>query len=127
MLTTINSGDGYQSSQPNDAKTTWMRFTSGGRLEYSTYNWYFTVAAISNMAKTLPAKKLDAYYIQPEIKYTNKAWSVRLGLEYLSGQDSSLHQKEDKTLFPSMVWHIGLWEIWIFSPLSRLTLMERVL
>lgn len=99
-LTTINSGDGFQSSQPNDAKTTWMRFTSGGRLEYSTYNWYFTISGYKQYGRDSSGKKLDAYYIQPEIKYTNKAWTVRLGMEYLSGQDTSLHQKEDKNFVP---------------------------
>lgn len=99
-LTTINSGDGYQSTQPNDVKTTWMRFTSGGRLEYSTYNWYFTFSGYKQYGKDSAGKKLNAYYLQPEIKYTNKAWTFRLGMEYMSGQDTSLHLQEDKSFVP---------------------------
>ncbi|HRI20145.1 MAG TPA: alginate export family protein [Panacibacter sp.] len=97
---TINSGDGFQSSLPNDAKTTWMRFTSGGRLEYSTYNWYFTMSGYKQYGRDSSGKKLNAYYLQPEIKYTNKSFTARLGVEYLSGQDSSEHLSEDKSFVP---------------------------
>lgn len=99
-LTTINVADGYQSSLTNDYKTTWMRFTSGGRLEYTTYNWYLTVSGYYQYGKDSSGKKLNASYFQPEIKYTNKSWLFRLGLEYMSGQDSSLHLKEDKNFVP---------------------------
>ena len=99
-LLTLNTGDGYQSSLPNDYKTTNMRFTSGGRLEYSTYNWYFTLSGYTQYGKDSAGKKLKAYYIQPEIKYTNKAFTARLGVEYLSGADSSKHYKEDRSFVP---------------------------
>ena len=99
-LLTLNTADGYQSSLANDAHTTWMRFTSGGRLEYSSYNWYLTFSGYQQYGKDSSGKKLNAYYIQPEIKYTNKAWTVRLGMEYLSGQDTTLHSKVDKSFVP---------------------------
>lgn len=96
----LNTADGYQSSLPNDYKTTHMRYTSGGRVEYSTYNWYFTFSGYTQYGKDSTGKKLKAYYIQPEIKYTNKAFTARLGVEYLSGADSSKHYKEDRSFVP---------------------------
>lgn len=87
ILTTINTMDGFQSAY--DSKTTYQQFTSGGRLEYQSYNWYLTTAAYYQYGKDSSGKKMSAYYIQPEIKFTSRATSIRLGMEYLSGQDSS--------------------------------------
>jgi hypothetical protein len=87
ILTTINTMDGYQSAY--DYKTTYQRFTSGGRLEYQSYNWYATVAAYYQYGKDSSGKKLAAYYLQPELKYSSKTLAIRLGMEYLSGQDST--------------------------------------
>jgi hypothetical protein len=99
-LTTINAADGYQSSNPAKYTTTYERFTSGGRLEYSTYNWYFTVAAYDQYGKDSTGKKLSAYYFQPEIKYAAGNFTARLGMEYFSGQDSSTHPAENKSFTP---------------------------
>lgn len=101
-LTTINAADGYQSSNPAKYTTTYERFTSGGRLEYSTYNWYFTIAAYDQYGKDSTGKKLAAYYFQPEIRYTSGTgnFSARLGMEYFSGQDSSTHPTENKSFTP---------------------------
>ena len=86
---TINTADGYQSSVPADYKTTYMRFTTGGRLEYSSYKWYFTMSGYYQFGKDSAGKKLSAYYLQPEIKYSGiKNLTIRLGMEYLSGQDT---------------------------------------
>jgi len=87
ILTTLNTMDGYQSAY--NPKTNYQRFTSGGRLEYQSYNWYATTAAYYQYGKDSSGKKLAAYYIQPEIKYTSKNTSIRLGMEYVSGQDST--------------------------------------
>src|SRR4051812_3998638 len=87
VLTTLNTMDGYQSAY--SPQTTYQRFTSGGRLEYQTYNWYATVAAYYQYGKDSSGKKLSAFYIQPEIKYSTKSLAIRLGMEYLSGQDST--------------------------------------
>ena len=99
-LTTLNSIDGFQSSKPGKYSTTYQRLTSGGRLEYSTYNWYATVAAYYQYGKDSSGKKLGAYYIQPEIRYTGGPLTVRLGMEYLSGADSSTHPSVDKNFVP---------------------------
>lgn len=97
---TMNTADGYQSSKPNDYKTTYMRFTNGGRLEYSTYNWYVTFSGYYQHGKDSSGVKMKAFYIQPEIKYTNQKLTVRLGMEYVSGQDTSKHETVDKSFVP---------------------------
>ncbi len=87
VLTTINAADGYQSAK--DYRTTFMRLTGGGRLEYSSYNWYLTFAGYYQYGKDSSGKKLSAYYFQPEIKYSGKKLFIRLGMEYMSGQDTT--------------------------------------
>jgi hypothetical protein len=99
-LTTINTADGYQSSDPSKYTTTYMRYTVGGRIEFSTYNWYLTFSGYKQFGKDSAGKKLDAYYIQPEIKFTSGPLIVRLGMEYLSGADSSTHPSKDKNFVP---------------------------
>ena len=99
-LTTINAADGFQSSDPLRYTTTNMRFTSGGRLEYSSYNWYATFSGYYQYGKDSSGKKLGAYYIQPELKYTGKKFTTRLGFEYLSGADTSTHPTIDKNFVP---------------------------
>ena len=95
ILTTINTMDGYQSSVPANYQTTYQRFTFGGRLEYQTYNWYATFSGYYQTGKDSSSKKIDAYYIQPEVKYSTKTLAIRLGFELMSGQDSTI--ESDKT------------------------------
>ena len=100
VLTTINAADGYQSSDPAKYTTTYQRFTSGGRLEYSNYNWYLTIAAYDQYGKDSTGKKNSAYYFQPEIKYTAGSFITRLGMEYFSGSDSSTHPEKNTSFTP---------------------------
>ncbi len=92
-LTTINAADGYQSSR--NYKTTNMRLTSGGRIEYNKNQWYATISSYYQYGKDSAGKSLSAHFVQPEIKYTGKFLSVRLGAEYFSGQDSTEKEKEN--------------------------------
>lgn len=89
-LTTLNTADGYQSSEPKKYNSTYMRYTNGGRLEYSSYNWYVTFSGYYQHGFDSTAKEISAFYFQPEIKYSGiKNLTIRLGAEYLSGQDST--------------------------------------
>lgn len=98
-LTTLNTADGYQSSEAKKYQTTYMRYTNGGRLEYASYNWYLTFSGYYQHGKDSSGKKLSAFYIQPEIKYSGiKNVSLRLGFEYLSGQDTA--SKKDNNFVP---------------------------
>lgn len=99
-LTTINTMDGYQSSNPAKYSTTYQRFTLGGRLEFATYHWYLTFSGYQQIGKDSSGKKLSAYYMQPEIKYTTGHASFRLGMEYMSGSDSSTHPTKDYSFVP---------------------------
>ena len=100
VLTTINAADRYQSSDPDKYTTTYQRFTSGGRLEYTRSNWYFTIAAYDQYGTDSSGKKISAYYFQPEIKYTAGNFIARLGMEYFSGADSSTHPLKNKSFTP---------------------------
>ncbi|MFZ1799868.1 MAG: alginate export family protein, partial [Chitinophagaceae bacterium] len=100
VLTTINAADRYQSSDPDKYTTTYQRFTSGGRLEYTRSNWYFTIAAYDQYGTDSSGKKISAYYFQPEIKYTAGNFIARLGMEYFSGADSSTHPLKNKSITP---------------------------
>jgi hypothetical protein len=99
-LLTLNVADGYQSAVPAAYTTTFMRYTSGGRLEYNSYNWYATISGYYQYGKDSSGTKLDAYYLQPEIKYNNKAWTVRLGMEYMSGHDANKPVEKDNNFVP---------------------------
>lgn len=99
-LTTLNSIDGYQSSDPKKYTTTYQRLTSGGRLEYTNKDFYVTFSGYYQYGSDSSGKKLSAYYIQPEVRYTKGALTVRLGMEYLSGSDSSTHPAKDKNFVP---------------------------
>ncbi len=89
-ITTLNTADGYQSSDPAKYKTTYMRFTNGGRLEYTSHNWYLTMSGYYQHGKNSAGRRLAAWYVQPEIKYSGiKNLAIRLGMEYMSGQDSA--------------------------------------
>lgn len=99
-LLTLNTMDGWQSSKASQYATTYHRFTSGGRLEYNSYNWYVTMSGYYQYGKDSSGMALDAYYLQPEIKYNNKAWTVRLGMEYLSGHDANKPVVKDNNFVP---------------------------
>ena len=87
VLTTINTMDGYQSALQTN--TTHQRFTSGGRLELQNNKWYATISGYYQYGKDSSGKKLAAFYLQPEVKYSSKTLAIRLGAEWLSGQDST--------------------------------------
>lgn len=96
-LITLNTMDGYQSSQGSTGyKTTFMRFTSGGHLEYASYKFTALLHAYYQYGKDSSGKKLSAYFLNPELKYTNKAITVRLGAEVMSGQDATKPSSKDK-------------------------------
>ncbi len=85
VLTTINVTDAFQ--DVTDAEKMHWRFTSGGRIEKTSGNWYLTLAAYQQYGKTADGTELYAYYYQPEIKLTSKPLTLRLGAEVFSGDD----------------------------------------
>lgn len=98
---TINAADGFQAASAARYKTTNMRFTSGGRLEFTSYSWYATMSGYYQYGKDSSGRKLDAYYMQPEIKFSGiKNLAIRAGFEYMSGQDSSKPVTKDNSFVP---------------------------
>jgi hypothetical protein len=85
-LTTINAADGYQQAKSREG--VYQRFTDGGRLEYEKGGFYATFSGYYQSGKNSVGKTLDAWYIQPEVKYTiPESFSVRLGAEVFSGDN----------------------------------------
>lgn len=84
-VTMLNTADGFQSSNPLKYRSTFGRYTLGGRLEYTFPNFYVTTAAYYQTGKDSSGKKLSAYYLQPEFKYFTKKYFIRLGAELISG------------------------------------------
>jgi Alginate export len=87
--TTIIAADGYQDAT-NKEKIHW-RVTYGGRLEYKKDNWYATASGYLQTGRNNIGKTLEAWYIQPELKYTiPEKVSIRFGAELLSGDNGTV-------------------------------------
>jgi hypothetical protein len=91
--TTIIASDGYQDTV-NKEKIFW-RFTYGGRLEYKTEHWYATASGYFQSGRNATGKTLEAWYLQPELKYTQPDnFNIRLGAEIFSGDDGTVGEKD---------------------------------
>ena len=98
ILSAINSAEGLQSTKAGDTKEKmYMRFTDGGRIEYEKGRWYLTAAGYLQSGWLATGKKVTAWYVQPEIKYTANTVTVRLGAEVMSG-DNARHAISNKTV-----------------------------
>jgi hypothetical protein len=97
---TINAADGFQDTKNKEKLQ--MRYTSGGRLEYFHTDWYATMSAYYQYGKNPKGAEMAGYYLQPELKYTGiKNLTLRLGAEYISGQDAKdSTNKKDNSFVP---------------------------
>ena len=96
-LTTINTVDVFR--RTGGDRENYQRITNGGRLDY-TRNWFYaTVNAYYQYGQNAAAKKIRAYYIQPEISANTGRTLFRLGAEILSGNKSTT----PKDVFSSFV------------------------
>ncbi|MEO6818608.1 MAG: alginate export family protein [Ginsengibacter sp.] len=118
QLTTINAGDAFQSSRPEESNKTYMRYTSGGRLALSNDAWYFTTSAYYQYGKDSTGKKISAYYMQPEIKYQNGSLSTRLGAEVISGtnRDETITSHSFASLYGSAHRFNGVLDLFTSFP-----------
>lgn len=73
------------------------RATSGGRIEYKSTNWYYTLNSYLQFGRTSQGKKLSAYYFQPEIRLTLNSAVLRFGAEIISGNRSQLPADESES------------------------------
>ncbi len=87
--TSIIAADGFQ-SKTNPEKILW-RFTYGGRIEYSSGRWYSTISGYLQSGRNNNDKTINAWYLQPEIKYTlPNSIAIRLGAEIFSGDNGTI-------------------------------------
>jgi len=87
--TTIIATDAYQDAV-NKEQNHW-RFTYGGRLEYKKGFWYTTASGYLQSGRNSIGKTIDAWYVQPEIKYAvPNNIAFRLGAEVLSGDNGKV-------------------------------------
>ncbi len=73
FLETTNSGKLY------------TRATAGGRIEFKTKEWYYTLNSYLQFGRNSKGQKLFAYYFQPEVKLSLLKSTWRLGTEIISG------------------------------------------
>ena len=97
-LTTINSADSYQSK--TNSRTLYTRGNSGGRIEFEKDNLYLTFSGYYQYGQLQSGTNISAYYFQPEIRYTLKKWTARLGAEYMSGDDATQPSETSKSFVP---------------------------
>ncbi|WP_229240336.1 alginate export family protein [Dyadobacter sp. SG02] len=97
-LTTINAVDVFR--RVNGDRRYYQRITNGGRLEY-TRNWFYaTVNAYYQYGQNAAARKVRAYYIQPEISANTGKTVFRLGAEILSGNKSTTPKEISASFVP---------------------------
>jgi hypothetical protein len=88
IFTTINSVDGFQDTV--NFHLSHFRYTNGGRFEYTSGDYYFTLSGYYQHGETPFGTKLEnAYYFQPEIKWNaSKSMNFKIGAELLSGNSN---------------------------------------
>ncbi|WP_229208014.1 alginate export family protein [Dyadobacter beijingensis] len=85
-LTTINALDVFRRATGDQQY--YQRVTNGGRLEYNQKWFYATVNAYYQYGQNAAAKKIRAYYVQPEVSANTGKTLFRLGAEILSGSNT---------------------------------------
>ncbi len=103
-LTTLNYSDIFKNAGTGK---NYYFVTSGGRFEYFYKNFYFTVNAYYQFGKTSTLKKLSAFYIQPEIRFSVKKSVLRLGAEILSGEGDTV---KDNTAHSFNIFYGVAWK-----------------
>ncbi|MCF2491053.1 alginate export family protein [Dyadobacter sp. CY347] len=97
-ITTINTLEVFDKNakQPNH----YQRITNGGRLEYSQGWLYGTVNAYYQYGENAGAKKIRAYYIQPEVSALMGKTTLRLGAEMISGDRKTVQKNVSNSFVP---------------------------
>ncbi|MFM7023760.1 MAG: alginate export family protein [Flavobacteriales bacterium] len=92
-LTGINYYEGFQyggtftKNAFNRTEHQNFRYTNGGRVEYTIGKFYATLSGYVQWGHNQVGKKLSAFYIQPEVKYTATNTEIRFGAEIKSGNN----------------------------------------
>lgn len=84
--THLHATEGFQDLV--DLKNTFYRNTSGGRLEWQKNRLYLTLSAYYQYGETPLGKDLNAFYLQPELRFSwTKKFKSYLGAEIFSGDN----------------------------------------
>lgn len=68
----------------------YTRATTGGRIDFKTKKWNYTINSYLQFGRNPKGHKLLAYYFQPEIKLSLQKLNWRLGAEIISGSSPHL-------------------------------------
>lgn len=68
----------------------YTRATTGGRIDFKTKQWNYTLNSYLQFGRNPNGNKLFAYYFQPEIKLSLQKSNWRLGAEMISGSNPHL-------------------------------------
>lgn len=82
-LNTINYVEFFENAAPPREKN--VRATMGGRVEFQRNRVYSTVNGYFQFGKNLQGRRINAYYLQPEIRFQASKSTIRLGAEIISG------------------------------------------
>lgn len=83
----LNAVDFLENSSSGKLYT---RATAGGRIEFKTKQWYYTLNSYWQFGRNSKGQKLFAYYFQPEVKLSLLKSTWRLGAEIISGSSPNL-------------------------------------
>ncbi len=104
-ITSIQVADEYTDPATNNSKGYW-KFTNGGRISYTTQNLFFTLAGYYQWGKIENGKQHNAYYIEPEIKWTvTNKYSLLMGAQIFSGDTNATDTKSTAFLAQYGAFH----------------------
>lgn len=83
----MNVVDGWDSQSVSN--TTYLRGTSGGKIQYSGKQFSALIRAYYQYGQLRTGQEINAYYAQPELRWDFKGNQIRLGAEYVSGENTS--------------------------------------
>lgn len=94
----LNVLDAYQNiTAPT---VVFARGTSGGRINLNFKPFAFTACGYYQFGQNKAGTRLSAYYFQPEASLKWKPFGVRLGMEYMSGNDQTISSTIDHSFVP---------------------------
>lgn len=98
-LMTLNVMDGYE--YKTNANVMYVRATSGGRLTFTKNDFMITTAAYYQYGKDVSGAEINAFYVQPEIKYKwFGKFTSTLGAEIQSGDDTKNPNELNNSFVP---------------------------
>lgn len=86
----FNSVSAVDFLESADSEHLYTRATTGGRIDFKTKQWNYTLNSYLQFGRNTKGNQLFAYYFQPEIKLSLQKSNWRLGAEIISGSNPHL-------------------------------------